>query len=57
MVRYDPEAAKKLLAEAGYNNNLTFESIITPGDNTDTLLLQAQLRKVGINYEVTTLPR
>ena len=57
MLPHDPEAAKRLLAEARYPGNLRLESIVTPGDNTDTLLLQSQLRKVGVSYELTTLPR
>lgn len=63
MTRYDPEQAKRLLAEAGYANGLSLD---LPTDDTrsqseQTLyaLFQAQLKKVGINldWKIMTQPQ
>lgn len=59
MLRYDPEEAKRLLAQAGYPSNTTLEIIITTSENDTTQhqLLQAQLKKVGIDMKITALAR
>ena len=54
-IKYDPEAAKKLMAEAGYPNG--FDMVITQiADSPATLarheLVQAMLAKVGIKAEI-----
>ena len=55
---YDPEAAKKLLADAGYASGLTLEMIITDSEETTQhQLLQSQLKRVGIDVKFTVLPR
>lgn len=50
---YDPERAKELLAQAGFPDGVTIESIASErGDyKTNTLLMQDQLRKVGIDLQ------
>ncbi len=59
MTRHDPEEAKRLLAQAGHSSGLSFEIIITNSetDLTQHQLIQAQLKKVGIDMRFTTLPR
>ncbi len=57
MVKYDPEQAKKLLAEAGLPNGLNTKFMIRGDDGGDRLkreaqLLQAQLKKANINMEL-----
>ncbi len=53
LLRYDPEEAKRLLREAGYPQGLSVEfEYPTDRDRSyivDMELLQAQLRKVGVN--------
>ena len=57
MVKYDPEQAKRLLAEAGYPSP-SFEMIVLDtGDKTQEELIQSQLKKAGIDMRFTVLPR
>ncbi len=63
ILKYDPEAAKKLLAEAGYASGLDLELNYAQDGNPDTYLteaqlLQAQMKKVGINltFKITDRP-
>ena len=58
MTKTDVEAAKKLLADAGYASGLTLEMIITDSEETTQhQLLQSQLKRVGIDVKFTVLPR
>jgi len=54
---YNPEKAKKLLAEAGYPNGFTVKMFISEkGSYTKPMtVLQEQWRKVGINIEFETV--
>jgi peptide/nickel transport system substrate-binding protein len=54
---YNPEKAKKLLAEAGYPNGFTFTAMVSSSAQWQvelTQLLKAYLAKVGINMEIKT---
>lgn len=55
MPEYNPDLARKLLAEAGYPNGFTVKDYFTSKSffyPKVTTLVQEQLRKVGINVEV-----
>lgn len=59
MYRHDLEEAKRLVQQAGYPNGVTLEFPITNNERQEDLgtdqLLQAQLKKVGINVELRAL--
>jgi peptide/nickel transport system substrate-binding protein len=52
--RYDPEKARKLLADAGYPNGITLKVVIQPLTFDQTLLqaVQVQMAKAGITLEI-----
>ncbi len=55
---YDPEKAKKLLAEAGYPNGFTFKAQVCAcqPDHLDLLpLIGAYLEQVGVKIEIQTM--
>lgn len=55
---YDPEKAKALLEEAGWNGSQTLRFYVWSGDSTfvnGAQILAAQWAAVGINVEITTL--
>lgn len=54
---YNPEKAKELLKEAGYDNNLTLDIalIAREPDNTVAQLLQSQLEEVGITLTINAM--
>lgn len=55
---YDPERAKELLAEAGWDGTKTLRFFVNSGDSTfvnGAQVLVAQWAQVGINVEVQTL--
>ena len=56
---YDPEKAKALLKEAGYPNGITIglRYISREPDNTVAQLLQAQVKKAGINLKIEAMER
>ena len=57
-VSYDPEKAKELLAEAGWDGSQTLRFYVNSGDSTflnGAQVLVAQWAAVGINVEVTTV--
>jgi peptide/nickel transport system substrate-binding protein len=57
--KYDPEKAKKLLADAGYANGLQIEltAIQREPDTTVAQIIQSQLAKVGITVKLDILDR
>jgi peptide/nickel transport system substrate-binding protein len=55
---YNPEKAKKLLAEAGYPNGFTFKAQIASEDQTlldEVAMVSAYLAKVGVKLELETM--
>ena len=55
---YDPEKAKELLAEAGWDGSKTLKFFVNSGDSTfvnGAQVLVAQWAQVGINVEVQTV--
>lgn len=52
---YDPAKAKDLLAEAGYPHGFTVPFVVS-ADSPENELLQAQLKAVGINAQLTVDP-
>ncbi len=57
MLKYDPEQAKKLLAEAGYGNGLKLELLLVTADHVPDELFQAQMKRVGIDLQISNLAR
>jgi len=61
LLPYKPEEAKRLLREAGYDPSTEIETLYTTGYGqqllSDIQLLQAQLKKVGIQIKIVTLDR
>lgn len=53
---YDPEGAKKLLAEAGYPNGFTLEMGSAPPFKTTNDLIAQQLADIGITVNITEAP-
>jgi peptide/nickel transport system substrate-binding protein len=62
IVKYDPQQAKQLLSAAGFSNGVNLE-FIYPGNEygdsyiSEMQLLQAQLKQVGVNLQLTTLDK
>lgn len=58
-ISYDPEAAKALLAQAGYPNGFDMEidadSSASDAVNQALEIIQAQLAEIGINAEIKTM--
>ncbi len=57
-ISYDPEKAKELLAQAGWDGSQTLRFYVNSGDNTfvnGAQVLVAQWAAVGINVEVQTV--
>jgi len=54
---YDPAKAKRLLAEAGFPNGLTFETYISQREDYQAvmIMIQEMLRKVGIDMQLRTV--
>jgi peptide/nickel transport system substrate-binding protein len=55
--KYDADAAKKLLAEAGLPNGFSFTAIVinVPYYSSQAEAIQAQLAKIGVKMEVQTV--
>src|SRR6185369_7159176 len=53
---YDPEKAKKLLAEAGHATGLEVPLTITGTSTAVAEQLQAQFAKVGVKLTIDTIP-
>ncbi len=52
---YDPEAAKELLAEAGYPDGFTFTATIRSQDQSDMVVVQSYLAEIGITMELNVV--
>lgn len=55
LFKYDPAKAKKLLAEAGYQNGFTFKAQVVSGSHSQTdlfSLIAAYLEQVGVKIEI-----
>jgi len=60
-IKYDPEEAKRLLAQAGFENGVDLEWIIVNNESPTNMawiqLVQAQVKKVGMNINLKLLER
>jgi len=53
ILKYDPQQATQLVAAAGYSNGLAVDLLLRDGGSqTAAQLVQAQLKKVGINVSI-----
>ncbi|MCW8060803.1 MULTISPECIES: ABC transporter substrate-binding protein [Agrobacterium] len=52
--QYDPEASKKLLAEAGFKDGLTLSAVVSSNSAQQPIMevIQAQLAEAGINMQM-----
>ncbi|CVI64208.1 ABC-type dipeptide transport system, periplasmic component [Agrobacterium deltaense NCPPB 1641] len=52
--RYDPEASKKLLAEAGFKDGLSLSAVVSSNSAQQPIMevIQAQLAEAGINLQM-----
>jgi len=61
LLKYDPNEAKRLLAEAGFPNGVNLKLLNRDADaggaSTQEQLLQSQLKKAGINVEIDLTPK
>jgi ABC-type transport system substrate-binding protein len=57
LAKYDPEGAKRLLAQAGFAGGVDMEMEISGNSNPVAELIQAQLKKVGINIRLIPTDR
>ena len=55
--KYDPDRAKKLLAEAGFASGLSFSNYMSTREDysSNMLIVQEQLRKVGMNMDMSMI--
>ncbi len=61
MIEYNPDEAKKLLADAGYADGLDFEVAISserPGPYAENIarLIQSDLKKIGVTVTIKNIP-
>ena len=58
VVPYDPENAKKLLAEAGYPNGVDIKLVAQTADPIPAIATawQAQMKEIGVNVEIVKVP-
>jgi len=59
--KYDPAAAKALLAKAGYPNGFKFTLVVSPSrpgpySGQIGVFLQSQLKKIGLDVTIQTIP-
>jgi peptide/nickel transport system substrate-binding protein len=59
--KYNPTAAKKLLAKAGYPHGFSFTLVVSPSrpgpySSEIGVFLQSELKKIGINVNIQTIP-